>query len=843
MLLIPEFHPMNFMLLSRRLLDVLGIIVLAFLYFGLARLVLHFLTFGGNANLTLIWPSGGLALAILVLGGYRYGIGVFLGSLLSEYGVNGEWGTSVMIASGDTVELLIGVWLLNYDGRFDSMLTRPIDYLRLGIVSILCTCFDALIVMSSLLLNGRLKEAAYLIDMAYWWGSDLLGILVVTPFVLIWRKLPSDSLIFQRTFEVVICFTLSFFVGQIVFLDWFHGTPIALHAKGFWMFAFLTWTALRFGRHGITLFIMMVTIQALLGATLQVGYFAKDLNEIGLINISLYLFELTIVGCTLALSIAALKDALKQREQYEAFFNLTRDLQCFVSREGVLKQVNPSFIEVLGFSKEEVADKSVLEFIYPDDRENTRQAIEHFFEGGKSILDLESRCLCKDQSIRWLSWKAFHNHHENLFYASARDITESKRIQRSQLFMILDSIPDASLLVSDDGRIQYANNAAINLFGYLADELQGQLVDVLLPEDIRENPVNSREVFWRTTYPRPIGTVNPLPALRKDRSQFIIEIGLTPLQISAETLVLVTMVDITERQRLERELQITATVYKAIGEAIMVADADNRIVAVNPAFTQLTGYGEFEAIGQSTSLLKSGYHDQTFYQEMWLSLERTGHWQGEIYNRRKDGSIYLEWLVISTIYDEHNKVLQRLGIFSEVTDQKRTQQAIWQQANFDPLTGLPNRRLFHDRLQMEMKKNLRNGRALALMLLDLDHFKSINDTLGHHFGDELLKEASQRLSTCVRESDTVSRMGGDEFTVILAELNTLEVIDRVAENITHKLAEPFQLGDQVGLIATSIGIAIYPEHGESVEELLKHADQAMYQAKSKGGNGFCYFKS
>jgi diguanylate cyclase (GGDEF)-like protein/PAS domain S-box-containing protein len=299
--------------------------------------------------------------------------------------------------------------------------------------------------------------------------------------------------------------------------------------------------------------------------------------------------------------------------------------------------------------------------------------------------------------------------------------------------------------------------------------------------------------------------------------------------------------DITERKQTEFEMRLAATVYKAIGEAIMVADAGNRIVAINPAFTKLTGYSEAEAVGQSTSLLKSGRQDAAFYKNMWLTLEKTGHWQGEIWNRRKNGEVYLEWLSISTIYDPQGKVLQRVATFSDITDQKRAEQIIWRQANFDPLTELPNRSMFYDRLDMEMKNSKRSGAPLALMFLDLDRFKGINDTLGHDMGDILLKEAARRLSGCVREIDTVARLGGDEFTVILGELGSPAVIDRVAHDILEKLAKPFPLGNETGYVSSSLGITLYPQDADSIDELLKNADQAMYAAKNQGGNRYRYF--
>ncbi|MGZ5027522.1 MAG: EAL domain-containing protein, partial [Methylobacter sp.] len=301
------------------------------------------------------------------------------------------------------------------------------------------------------------------------------------------------------------------------------------------------------------------------------------------------------------------------------------------------------------------------------------------------------------------------------------------------------------------------------------------------------------------------------------------------------------LVDITERKANEEKLKLANLVYQAIGEAIMVADADNRIVTVNPAFTELTGYALQEAVGQPTSLLKSGQQNETFYQIMWHALETTGHWQGEIWNRRKNGENYLEWLTINTVYDDQGNVKHRVATFSDITDQKHAEQTIWRQANFDSLTGLPNRHMFYERLAQEMKKSRRMGLPLALLFLDLDHFKDVNDTLGHSKGDLLLKDMAQRLLNCVRNTDTVARLGGDEFTIILTELREQDSIERLAQEILCQLTKPFELAGEIAYVSVSIGITLYPEDTDDIDVLIKNADQAMYAAKDQGRNCRNYF--
>ena len=299
--------------------------------------------------------------------------------------------------------------------------------------------------------------------------------------------------------------------------------------------------------------------------------------------------------------------------------------------------------------------------------------------------------------------------------------------------------------------------------------------------------------------------------------------------------------NITDLKMAEMDLKFSAMVYRALGEAIMVLDENNKIVAINPAFTQFTGYPEAAIIGKSMQFLQAEQPYGEFKQGMKQLLDKTGRWQGKIWLRKSDGSKVLSWLMIDTIFDDKDQVCQRIGMYSRVTDHKLAEQTIWQQANFDALTGLPNRSMFLDRLAHEIKKARRTGAPLALLFIDLDRFKDINDTLGHDVGDALLKETAQRLMACVRDADTVARLGGDEFTVILSELSGTNNAAGIAQNILNRLSEPFQLGSETAFISASIGVTHFPEDTDRIDALLKNADQAMYAAKDQGRNRFKYF--
>jgi diguanylate cyclase (GGDEF)-like protein/PAS domain S-box-containing protein len=292
--------------------------------------------------------------------------------------------------------------------------------------------------------------------------------------------------------------------------------------------------------------------------------------------------------------------------------------------------------------------------------------------------------------------------------------------------------------------------------------------------------------------------------------------------------------DITERKRTDESMRLAAAIYQSSSEAIMVTNEHNLIVEVNPAFTRITGYELDEVKGRNPRLLQSGKHDREFYQNFWHQVLSLGYWHGELWDRRKNGELYAKWVSITLIRRDDDSILYHVAQFSEITEKKKQDELVWQQANFDSLTGLPNRRLFRDRLEQEIKKANRSGGQLALLFIDLDRFKQVNDTLGHEMGDRLLAEAAKRISACVRETDTVARLGGDEFTVILPNFGEELQLERLSRKIVEQLNLPFNLGSEQAHISASIGTTLYAEGQHDADSLLRHADQAMYAAKAEG---------
>lgn len=296
-----------------------------------------------------------------------------------------------------------------------------------------------------------------------------------------------------------------------------------------------------------------------------------------------------------------------------------------------------------------------------------------------------------------------------------------------------------------------------------------------------------------------------------------------------------------DRAKTEEELQLAASIYNNISEAVLVTDAEHKIQACNPAFSELTGYSLEELRGKEPFLLHSKRHDADFFAAQFNSITQHGYWQGELWNRRKDGEHFLTWLTINAIYNSQGDVQHYISVGSDITHKARSDELIWRQANYDFLTNLPNRHMFQDRLQQEIRKCLREESLLALLFIDLDHFKGVNDSLGHPMGDQLLIKAARRIQNCVRETDTVARMGGDEFTVILPKLKTTSDSEKVAQQIIHTLAAPFIIGDETIYVGASVGIAFCPNDSTDLDQLVSSADQAMYSSKALGRNRLSYF--
>jgi diguanylate cyclase (GGDEF)-like protein/PAS domain S-box-containing protein len=317
-------------------------------------------------------------------------------------------------------------------------------------------------------------------------------------------------------------------------------------------------------------------------------------------------------------------------------------------------------------------------------------------------------------------------------------------------------------------------------------------------------------------------------------------LAFAPVADGGDGLAVLTLQDISARRLVEEKLRLSDKVFEYSAEAIVITDAEVRILAVNPAFTFLTGYRPDEVLGQNPRVLKSGRHDDAFYAAMWAALNTNCHWEGEVWDRRKDGSIYPKWLSINAVRDG-DRVTHYVALFADISERKENENRIRFLADHDHLTGLPNRRVLQTRAAQLIGSGRRRDAGLALMVIDLDRFKNVNDTLGHAAGDQLLIEVARRLTASVRSSDTVVRLGGDEFVVLLGDMDTPADVAAVASKIREALNQPISIGGRALHTPPSIGIALYPADGDDVETLMRNADTALYQVKASGRNAWLFY--
>ncbi len=361
--------------------------------------------------------------------------------------------------------------------------------------------------------------------------------------------------------------------------------------------------------------------------------------------------------------------------------------------------------------------------------------------------------------------------------------------------------------------------------------------------DGRPYPANLSQVYLAFREGREVHVADEVFWCR-DGSAFPAEYWVRPMVRNGETIgAVVAFIDISERVRAEAKLRQAASVFESTTEGVVITDPGCRIVAVNHSFSAITGYDEAEVLGRTPRLLKSGRHDESFYQAMWASIVQSGTWRGEIWNRRKNGELYPEWLTINAVRNEAGELANYVGVFTDISPLKQSEAKLEHLAHYDPLTDLPNRLLLGAHLDHAIRRAERDGTLLSLLFIDLDHFKTVNDGLGHPAGDRMLQEVAQRLVQCVRGEDTVARLGGDEFVITLESLEKSDMASVVADKILVALARPFDLDGHVVFVGASIGISTYPADGRDAASLLQNADAAMYQSKEDGRNTYRFYSA
>jgi diguanylate cyclase (GGDEF)-like protein/PAS domain S-box-containing protein len=507
--------------------------------------------------------------------------------------------------------------------------------------------------------------------------------------------------------------------------------------------------------------------------------------------------------------------------------------------DGCFLEANPAFLEQIGVSADEVVGRVPSELKIWGIPDIGRSLLQRLQKGSIRNLEMPFRRSDGRLFTGLLSAEPFDLDSTAAIVLVVRDITPLKEAQQ-QLQMseekfakAFHSSPDGLLITRQhDGLLVEVNDGFSRITGYHSSlSLDRTTLDLGIWVDLNERQQLveqlSRDGFVKdlTSHIR-----------RRDGQIRLCEISARPLPIAGEDCMLTIARDITERHQMQEKLLLAATVFESTAEGVLITDTRQQINAVNRAFSEITGYSEAEALGETPRLLASGLHDSAFYAAMWYQLTAEGHWQGEISNRRKNGEIYPSWLTISAVRNQDKFITHFVAVFADISSLKQAQARLDYQAHHDPLTGLPNRTLFESRLHAALTQSREGYRVGAVLFLDLDRFKHINDSLGHPVGDLLLKSIALRLKDNIRDIDTVARLGGDEFIVLLPGLQSAGDVEAFATRLLKSFSAPFQAGEHEFFMSTSIGSALFPADGADVATLIKNADAAMYRSKAKGRN-------
>ena len=427
------------------------------------------------------------------------------------------------------------------------------------------------------------------------------------------------------------------------------------------------------------------------------------------------------------------------------------------------------------------------------------------------------------------------------YLAVNEDITERKRIQQAlqreseKNLALLHNASDGIHILDLDGKVIEVSDTFCTMLGYQRQELIGSHVSLWesmftldeINDKLKQQFLSHKRSLFETRH------------RRKDGSIFDVEISGFPLQLEGITVLFNSSRDITERKSAEKKIQLAASVFSYAREGIMITEPDGRIIDINEAFSLITGYSRTEVLGRNPRILKSGRQNSEFYTTLWKSMKEKSYWYGEIWNRRKNGEVYAQMLTISAVLDSKGQLSHYVALFSDITTIKEHQKQLEHIAHYDALTNLPNRVLLADRLHQGMIYTLRQKKLLAIVYIDLDGFKAINDTYGHEIGDQVLISVAMCMKKVLREVDTLARLGGDEFVVVLLNLDGIESSIPTLTRLLDAASEQLVIGNRVLQVSASLGVSFYPQVNEvNADQLLRQADQAMYQSKLAGKN--CY---
>ncbi len=756
----------------RKLLPTIALNVLLIgVYFITAKIGLFFAF--EQANTTPIWPPTGVSIAALLYLGYRIVPAIFLGSVLLNLTIakTPVW-VAFTIAGGNLAEALVAAMLItHYIGRYPfNSIKNTLSFIPLAL---LCPLISAFVGVGSLFLSDQVESTQLSVIFTTWWLGNVTGALVFTPLCLTFALKPRLEFTLPRLLETTAILICAIFSAYMVFSPNNQG-----FALSFILIPTTVWAAIRFYQHGATGIILLYTAVAAWATVQGFGPFVADSVNLSLITLQGFMAVIVATALTLAAGVDEIANVQKQ------LMHLHNNLELQVKMStGQLEKVSRN-----------------------DNRARSGDDCAPLNNIESSLLDAITLELSNIYHCRFAFIGVFENEQKD----SIRTISLRKDKQLQENFSYhLTSTPCADVLnqkaelISKDADKAYPNDALLvkmgikSYFGAPIMTTQGKTKGIIVVMDSK--PINV------SVWTKPI-------------------LGLMARRVAYEL----------QHEKSMQELELSAEVFKKTIESIVILDKNRRVIKVNDAFCRMTGYTREEVLGRSAKGFRNHKHEDSFYEKAWSDANNNGHWQGEMWLRRKHSDPFPSWMTITAVSNYKGQLERFIIGITDLSSKIEAQKAIYKLAHYDVLTELPNRTMFLEQLDNTIEKAKNKAQYLGVVFMDLDKFKLINDASGHYTGDVLLVQVAKRLKQMLPQNVLLSRFGGDEFTLLVNDVECEEQVQKIAKLLLSALITPFYIESKEVIVTTSIGYSVYPRDGRSGQELLKNADIAMHQAKQSG---------
>jgi diguanylate cyclase (GGDEF)-like protein/PAS domain S-box-containing protein len=755
---------------------------LTVVYFLAAKLGLLFAF--EQANVSPMWPSTGLAIAALVHYGYRLWPVIFVGALAVNATTEISIIASIGIASGNALEAIVASFFIHK--LLGGCPLKSVNNSFIFCVLLLAaTTISATIGVTSLFLTYAINAEQITLLWITWWFGDAAGGLVFTPLLLVLANQLSISK--SKYYEFAALCTCIIISAIIVF------SPMTAHlhySLSFLLLPSIVWAALRFYQPGATITVAVYAMVAAISTANGISPFqGPDINTSLLI---LQSFIVIIVITALALAASADETRRAQAQLHESQNELSQLLN---ERTMALT----------------------------DSHDQLNQAVDHRNASSQSI-----RKLLQASMLMLPSDEQYFNH-------ISKELAQIYDTAFAFIGVFTDSRQKSIRTLSVWCKDKHADNFSYDLQGTPCQDLIDLKIE-LVAQDVQQKYPQDKmlvQMGIESYFGAPIVSVN------NSMLGVVVVMDDQPMQINEWVKpvlnIIATRVSFEiEREQARQELKLAASVFRETAEAIIICDSQKRILRVNPAFSRITGFSPKEAIGQTPKLFSSEKHSAAFYQSFWYTIDTSGCWQGEVWDKRKNGETFPCWQTVTAVKNKQGQIKQYIGVFSDISSKKQAEEQIYQLAHFDILTGLPNRTLFIEKLTQVLEHSRINKQSLSLLFINLDHFKLVNNSSDHSTGDILLIHVAQRLRRFIDDHTVISRLGGDEFAILVKDVADEQQIAQLSHDILLELSAPFKLNSTDVIVSASIGYSSYPQDASSAHELLRNADIAMYKAKDGG---------